>query len=63
MTFILFMQLKNDPHNYSGGLAGNVYITGSNQTYAVLVGLFSAISGGISYCLVRAAAKTSEEPV
>ncbi|CAM8985370.1 unnamed protein product [Rhodiola kirilowii] len=46
-----------------GGLASSIYITGSNQTYAVLVGLFSALSGGISYCLVRAAAKTAEEPV
>uniref|UniRef100_A0A7N0ZTC8 EamA domain-containing protein n=1 Tax=Kalanchoe fedtschenkoi TaxID=63787 RepID=A0A7N0ZTC8_KALFE len=46
-----------------GGVGSSVYITGSNQTYAVLIGLFSAISGGVNYCLIRAAATSSEQPV
>ncbi|GMN53777.1 hypothetical protein TIFTF001_022907 [Ficus carica] len=51
-----------------GGLANdgegsNAYIRGSNHVYAILVGLFSAITGGISYCLIRAGAKASDQPV
>ncbi|XVE72440.1 hypothetical protein DITRI_Ditri11bG0039700 [Diplodiscus trichospermus] len=30
---------------------------------AVLIGLFSSITGGISYCLIKAAAKASDQPV
>ncbi|XP_024030725.1 solute carrier family 35 member G1 [Morus notabilis] len=51
-----------------GGLANkgegaNVYIKGSNHIYAILVGIFSAITGGISYCLIRAGAKASDQPM
>ncbi|XP_028753947.1 uncharacterized protein LOC114713451 isoform X2 [Neltuma alba] len=38
----------------------------SNRTshiFAILLGLFSAITGGISYCLIRAGAKASNEPL
>lgn len=53
---------------HAGGLANdgegsNAYIRGSNHVYAILVGLFSAITGGISYCLTRAGAKASDQPV
>lgn len=34
-----------------------------DQTYAVLVGLFSSITAGVSYCLIKAAAKASDQPV
>lgn len=36
---------------------------GSRHYLAALVGLFSSISGGISYCLIRAGAKASDQPV
>lgn len=39
------------------------YVRGSYHIYAVLVGLFSSITGGISYCLTRAGAKASDQPV
>lgn len=44
-----------------GGI--NAFVKGSNQLYAVLLGLLSAISGGISYCLIRAGAKASDQPM
>ncbi|XP_026408505.1 uncharacterized protein LOC113303653 isoform X2 [Papaver somniferum] len=52
-----------------GGIAqttelGNSYIVRVNHPFfAVLVGLFSSITGGISYCLIRAGAKASDQPV
>ncbi|RVW26702.1 Polyamine oxidase 1 [Vitis vinifera] len=36
--------------------ANNIYVGGSDHIYAVLVGLVSSISGGISYCLTKAGA-------
>ncbi|EOX93320.1 hypothetical protein QUC31_004070 [Theobroma cacao] len=52
----------------AGGLlkaeeASNINLRGSQHMYAVLIGLFSSISGGISYCLIKAAAKESDQPV
>ncbi|KAF6159132.1 hypothetical protein GIB67_032749 [Kingdonia uniflora] len=52
-----------------GGLAENGelnnkdIVRGNHSAYAVLLGLFSSLSGGISYCLIRAGAKASEQPV
>ncbi|OVA20014.1 Drug/metabolite transporter [Macleaya cordata] len=52
-----------------GGIAettelGNQYTVRVNHPiFAVLVGLFSSITGGISYCLIRAGAKASDQPV
>ncbi|KAK6919312.1 EamA domain [Dillenia turbinata] len=51
-----------------GGLAkagerSSLYVTGSHHIYAILIGLFSLITGGISYCLIRAAAKATDQPV
>ncbi|XP_057956213.1 uncharacterized protein LOC131149616 [Malania oleifera] len=45
------------------GEESSSYVTGSHHTYAVLGGLFSSITGGISYCLIRAGAKASDQPV
>lgn len=63
---LLFTMLIMDVH--AGGLgksgeASNAYVRGSYHVYAILVGLFSAITGGISYCLVRAGAKASDQPM
>ncbi|CAA7024270.1 unnamed protein product [Microthlaspi erraticum] len=38
-------------------------LKGNHHIYAVLLGLLSSITGGISYCLIKAAAKASEQPV
>ncbi|KAK2979052.1 hypothetical protein RJ640_013686 [Escallonia rubra] len=45
------------------GEASDLYVQGIRHTYAVLIGLFSSISGGMSYCLIRAGAKASDQPV
>ncbi|CAH2052205.1 unnamed protein product [Thlaspi arvense] len=38
-------------------------LKGNHHVYAVLLGFFSSITGGSSYCLIKAAAKASEQPV
>ncbi|KAK9133214.1 hypothetical protein Scep_012742 [Stephania cephalantha] len=38
-------------------------IRGNHPIYVVLVGVLSSVSGGISYCLVRAGAKASDQAV
>ncbi|XP_052178253.1 uncharacterized protein LOC127792014 isoform X1 [Diospyros lotus] len=43
--------------------ARDLYVKGIHHIYAVLIGLFSSITGGISYCLIRAGAKASDQPV
>ncbi|KAK9284962.1 hypothetical protein L1049_024144 [Liquidambar formosana] len=45
------------------GESSDKYVRGSYHIYAVLVGIFSSITAGISYCLIRAGAKASEQPV
>ncbi|KAK8532371.1 hypothetical protein V6N12_053814 [Hibiscus sabdariffa] len=35
----------------------------SHHFYIALTGLFSSITGGISYCLIKAAAKASDRPI
>ncbi|GAB2274940.1 hypothetical protein Dimus_009709 [Dionaea muscipula] len=36
---------------------------GSYHLYAIVFGLFSSVSGGVCYCLIRAGAKASDQPV
>ncbi|XWS75787.1 hypothetical protein CRYUN_Cryun01aG0122000 [Craigia yunnanensis] len=43
--------------------ASNINFRGSHHIYAVLIGFFSSITGGISYCIIKAAAKASDQPV
>ncbi|TYI20173.1 hypothetical protein ES332_A07G217800v1 [Gossypium tomentosum] len=43
--------------------ASNSSFRGSNHIYATLIGFFSSITGGISYCLIKAAAKATDQPV
>lgn len=45
------------------GEASDLNVKGSHQIYALVIGLFSSIAGGISYCLIRAGAKASDQPV
>lgn len=45
------------------GEGTDTYVKGSHHIYAVLIGLISSIAGGISYCFIRAGAKSSDQPV
>ncbi|KAM7274685.1 hypothetical protein ACFE04_016551 [Oxalis oulophora] len=38
-------------------------LIGIDHVYAVLIGLVSSVTGGISYCLIKAGAKASDNPV
>lgn len=38
-------------------------VRGNHPVYAVLVGLFSSATSGISYCLIRAGGKASDQPM
>ncbi|KAL5700052.1 hypothetical protein ACHQM5_025551 [Ranunculus cassubicifolius] len=55
--------------NTEGGLAeigekSATYVARINHpVYAVCAGLFSSITGGISYCFIRSAAKISDQPL
>lgn len=36
---------------------------GKNFIFSIFVGIFSTILGGVSYCLIRAGAMASDQPV
>ncbi|XP_022930868.1 uncharacterized protein LOC111437225 isoform X1 [Cucurbita moschata] len=40
-----------------------ITILGSHRMYAILIGVLTSIAGGISFCLIRASAKASDQPV
>ncbi|KAJ7960340.1 Nodulin MtN21 /EamA-like transporter family protein [Quillaja saponaria] len=63
VLFIFRQILATQGEVVKDGEANNTYAKGSHHIYAVLVGLFSAITGGISYCLVRAGARASDQPL
>ncbi|KAK7401258.1 hypothetical protein VNO78_12598 [Psophocarpus tetragonolobus] len=41
----------------------NAYTRTGHHIFAILLGLFSSIMGGTSYCLIRAGAKASDQPL
>lgn len=43
------------------GVSGGVH--GVGHVFAVLIGSVSSLAGGVSYCLIRAAAKASDQPL
>ncbi|KAI3525284.1 hypothetical protein L1887_03965 [Cichorium endivia] len=45
------------------GIQGASGVHGLGHVFAVLIGLLSSLAGGISYCLIRAASKASDQPV
>lgn len=45
------------------GEAGNSNVRKSHHIYAILAGLISSITGGINFCLIKAGAKASDQPV
>ncbi|KAK2649030.1 hypothetical protein Ddye_016519 [Dipteronia dyeriana] len=62
---VLFIsrQLLTTQGLVKAGEASILNVKGSHHIFAVLVGLFSSITGGISYCLIKAGAKASDQPV
>ncbi|KAL0001614.1 hypothetical protein SO802_015395 [Lithocarpus litseifolius] len=63
-VLFIFRQILTNPGSLvKAGEANNTYLSGSYHVYVVLVGLFSSTTGGISYCLTRAGAKASDQPV
>lgn len=63
VLFIFRQILTNQGSLVKAGEANITYLSGSHHIYVVLVGLFSSTTGGISYCLIRAGAKASDQPV
>ncbi|KAJ9176861.1 hypothetical protein P3X46_012131 [Hevea brasiliensis] len=63
VVFIYRQILRTQGGWIRGGEKSNATAKGSHHIYAVLVGLFSSITGGISYCLIKAGAKASDQPV
>ncbi|WVY94753.1 hypothetical protein V8G54_033841 [Vigna mungo] len=43
--------------------ASNAHANTGHHIFAILLGLFSSIMGGTSYCLIRAGAKASDQPI
>ncbi|KAA3459187.1 solute carrier family 35 member G1 isoform X3 [Gossypium australe] len=62
MLFI-FQQMLTTQGTEKTEEARNSSFGGSNHIYAALIGFFSSITGGISYCLIKAAAKATDQPV
>ncbi|KAG4192902.1 hypothetical protein ERO13_A07G187000v2 [Gossypium hirsutum] len=62
MLFI-FQQMLTTQGTEKTEEASNSSFRGSNHIYAALIGFFSSITGGISYCLIKAAAKATDQPV
>ncbi|XP_012489588.1 uncharacterized protein LOC105802461 isoform X3 [Gossypium raimondii] len=62
MLFI-FQQMLTTQGTEKTEEANNSSFGGSNHIYAALIGFFSSITGGISYCLIKAAAKATDQPV
>ncbi|XP_016746264.1 pseudopaline exporter CntI isoform X2 [Gossypium hirsutum] len=63
MLFIFQQMLTTQGGLQKTEEASNSSCGGSNHIYAALIGFFSSITGGISYCLIKAAAKATDQPV
>ncbi|TYI20174.1 hypothetical protein ES332_A07G217800v1 [Gossypium tomentosum] len=63
MLFIFQQMLTTQGGLQKTEEASNSSFRGSNHIYATLIGFFSSITGGISYCLIKAAAKATDQPV
>ncbi|TYI74667.1 hypothetical protein E1A91_D07G218100v1 [Gossypium mustelinum] len=63
MLFIFQQMLTTQGGLQKTEEASNSSFGGSNHIYAALIGFFSSITGGISYCLIKAAAKATDQPV
>ncbi|XP_015578591.1 uncharacterized protein LOC8282554 isoform X1 [Ricinus communis] len=63
VLFIYRQILRTQGMWFGAGEANNTSASGSHHVYAVLAGLLSLITGGISYCFIKAGAKASDQPV
>lgn len=63
VLFIFRSMLNAQEEMAKTGEARDLNMQGSHHIYAVVIGLFSSIAGGISLCLIRAGAKASDQPV
>ncbi|WCJ37503.1 Nodulin MtN21 /EamA-like transporter family protein [Euphorbia peplus] len=63
VLFIYRQMLRTQGVLIRAGEKNNLPVQGSYHVYAAVVGLFSSITGGISYCLIRAGAKASDQPM
>ncbi|CAL1393675.1 unnamed protein product [Linum trigynum] len=45
------------------GSASAANLKGMHYVYAIIAGLFSSVTGGISYCLIKAGSKACDQPV
>ncbi|XWS36752.1 hypothetical protein CRYUN_Cryun20dG0112800 [Craigia yunnanensis] len=63
MLFIFQQMLTTQGELLKAEEASNINFRGSHHIYAALLGFFASITGGICYCLIKAAAKASDQPV
>ncbi|XP_061337759.1 uncharacterized protein LOC133284698 [Gastrolobium bilobum] len=63
VLFFLREMLATQGHSVKADEASSAYAKTSNHVFAILLGLFSSIIGGTSYCLIRAGAKASDQPL
>ncbi|XP_065875295.1 uncharacterized protein [Euphorbia lathyris] len=63
VLFIYRQMLRTQGVLIRAGETNKLPVQGSYHVYAVLVGLFSSITGGISYCLIKAGAKACDQPM
>ncbi|KVH93079.1 hypothetical protein Ccrd_004871 [Cynara cardunculus var. scolymus] len=63
VLFILVSAISIEGASTNIGEAKASSIHGLRHVFAVLIGLVSSLAGGVSYCLVRAGAKASDQPV
>ncbi|XVE78409.1 hypothetical protein DITRI_Ditri13aG0142700 [Diplodiscus trichospermus] len=63
MLFVCQQTLTTQGELLKSKEASNTNYRGSHHIYVALIGFFASITGGISYCLIKAAAKASDQPV
>ncbi|KAI3769628.1 hypothetical protein L6452_00737 [Arctium lappa] len=63
VIFILRSMISTQGRSGNGGEQRDLAVHGIHHVYVVLIGLLSSLAGGLSYCLIRAGAKSSEQPV
>lgn len=62
-VLLIFQDLFTSQGLTKAGKGSTTLSLGSHHTYAVLIGFVASIAGGVSYCLTRASAKASDQPV
>ncbi|KAK7333943.1 hypothetical protein VNO80_30724 [Phaseolus coccineus] len=63
VLFFFREMLATEGHLVKVKEATNAYAKTGHHIFAILMGLFSSIMGGTSYCLIRAGAKASDQPL